>query len=607
MAMSSSVSRVLPLPLEAVVVTGELARRPTRPAESQAESQALVDLMKTLKESNGNVLQELADTAMRLCRAHSAGVSIAEEEAGQAVLRWHGAAGRWAPFLMGTMPRGASPSGAVLDRNAPLLMSYPERHFPYTMGSVPPLAEVLLVPFQVEQVSVGTVWVVSHDGSREFDREDLRLLRSLSEFASLAYQVIRQSRQAREALAREHAGSKLLQAISAGLVRENETNALYEQILDAAITITQSDFASMQMLGGAGDELRLLAWRGFHPRSALFWQLVHIDSGTSCGQALRTGKRFIISDCESHEPVAGTPDLEEYRRSGIRAVQSTPLSSRTGQLVGVLSTHWSEPHEPTASELQLFDVLARLAADLLERAKTEQELREVDRRKDEFLAVLSHELRNPLAPLSTGLELLRRPDFDSGQAGHIHSMMRRQLSHLVRLVDDLLDLSRINRNKINLRCAPLDIRAVIEASVELSKPLVEQRRHSLRVEHPEVSVVVHGDQERLTQVIANLLSNAAKYMSPNGTIHVGYGCEAGNAVIRIQDTGYGIPAEQLETIFEMFNQVPEHRARGESSGLGIGLALSRRLVELHQGSITVRSEGIDRGSEFLVRLPLLGA
>jgi signal transduction histidine kinase len=610
--MSSSASRALPLPLEAVVSTVELDLRPARPGEFQAESQALVDLMKTLKDSNGNVLQALAETALRLCRAHSAGVSILEEEEGRAVFRWHGAAGQCASFLMGTVPREASPCGTVLDRNAPLLMSYPQRHFGYPVSDVPPLVEVLLVPFQVEGISMGTVWVIAHDDSRQFDREDLRLLRNLSEFASLTYQVTRHSEQARQsgqvrdALAKELAGSKLLQAISAGLVGENESNALYEQILDAALAIMQSHFASMQMLGGAGNELRLIASRGFHPRSALYWGLVRIDSDTSCGRALRTGKRFIIPDTESYEPIVGTEDLEEYRRSGIRSVQSTPLTSRTGQLVGVLSTHWNEPHEPTANELRLFDVLARLAADLLERAKTEQDLREVDRRKDEFLAVLSHELRNPLAPLTTGLELLQRPDFDLQQVGRVHSMMRRQLLHLVRLVDDLLDLSRITRNKINLQCKPLDVRVVIEAAVELSKPLIEQREHILRVDHAEGPLVVHGDRERLTQVIANLLSNAAKYMAPNGTIHLRYGSEERHAVIRTQDTGYGIPQEHLETIFEMFNQVPEHRARGESSGLGIGLALSRRLVELHQGSITAHSEGTDRGSEFQLRLPLLG-
>jgi signal transduction histidine kinase/ActR/RegA family two-component response regulator len=415
---------------------------------------------------------------------------------------------------------------------------------------------------------------------------------------------MQQGKEARAALAKEHAGSRLLQAISAGLMREQDVNAIYEQIVEAAITITGADFASMQTLGD--DALRLLAWRGFHPISARFWQQMRLNSSTPCGRAMRTGERFIIADTEADDSLRGSEDLEECRRSGIRSIQSTPLTARTGELVGVLSTHWRVPHEPTADQLRLFDVLARLSADLLERAHTEGALREADRRKDEFLAVLSHELRNPLAPLKTGLELLQRSGNKPELAGNIHSMMSRQLAHLVRLVDDLLDLSRITRNKIELQRVRLELRGVLEAAIELSKPLIELRQHQLSIEHADCPLPVYADHERLTQVVSNVLGNAAKYMAAGGTIRVSSGGGNGEAIIRIRDSGFGIPAEQLESVFDMFNQVKEHRRRG-GGGLGIGLALSRRLVELHGGSIAAHSEGLDRGSEFIIRLPLLGA
>lgn len=595
-------------PLDEVLITAKLAQRPARVPDFPAESAALVGLMKALQEasaSKANILQRLAEAALELCRAHSAGVSIEEEEKGRRTFRWHGAAGRWAPFVRDAAPRTASLCSMALDRNMPLLLAHPERYFETPNTDSPPLAEALLVPFAVDGATAGIVWVVAHDGSRHFDREDLRVLTSLSEFAAVAYQVIQGTGQLQHALSQERAGSELLQAISAGLIRENDVNALYQQILDAATSIMHSDFASLQVL--EEDKLRLLAWRGFHADSGRFWQQVGHDSAASCGKALRTGERFVIVDTEESEALAGTADLDEFRRSGIRAVQSTPLRSRSGELIGVISTHWRAPYEPTTGELRLFDVLVRLTADLMDRSNAEQALREDARRKNEFLAVLSHELRNPLAPLTTGLELLRRPENTPDLIESIHSMMDRQVSHLTRLVNDLLDLSRISRGTIELQRAPLALRVVIEAAIELVKPLVDQRRHQLIVEHDGGALTVNGDLARLTQVVANVLGNAAKYTDAEGTIRLRAGAEDGQAVIRVRDSGLGIPTAQLEEVFEMFTQVHEHRVRSGGGGLGIGLALSRRLIELHGGSIEATSNGLGQGSEFIIRLPIASA
>jgi len=592
-----------PVSLDEVITTEELNRRPSRAPDHAAESAALVGLMHSLKEARPDLLQELAESAMRLCRADSAGISIAETEGGNEIFRWHASAGRWAPYLRQTIPRHASPCGVVLDRGEPLMMALPERHFAYDLaGEVPPVREALLVPFFDEGAIVGTLWVIAHDRDTHFDAEDLRLLRSLSEFASIAFHVRKQQAKLGDALNREVTGTQLLRSLSVGLIGEGDVDELFQKIIESAKQIMHSQFASLQRLEPNG-ELHLLAWSGFHPESARHWQTISTDSVTSCAETSRALVRSTIADAEKAPELRGTQDLEEFRRSGIRSMQSTPLISRNGKQVGVVSTHWSDVHVPGEGELRLFDVLARQAADLIERTNTEAVLRDADRRKDEFLAVLGHELRNPLAPLRTGIELLERGGSEARIVDGVHAMMRRQVTHLTRLVDDLLDLSRITRGDIELRRQTLDLRVVTEAAMELVRPLVDQRQHRMRIVHADTPLWVEGDLDRITQVVANLLANAAKYMSPGGEIVLRTQADVDDVLLSVSDRGFGIPVERLPEIFEMFVQVPEHRARRGGGGLGIGLALSRQLVELHGGTLTAASTGTDQGSEFTVRLP----
>jgi len=242
--------------------------------------------------------------------------------------------------------------------------------------------------------------------------------------------------------------------------------------------------------------------------------------------------------------------------------------------------------------------------DITDRKEAEEALREANRRKSEFLAVLGHELRNPLAPLSAGVELLQQPTISFESIVKVRAMMKRQLDHLSRLVEDLLDLSRVSRGEVALRKAPLDVRDVIDAAVELCTPAIIERQHRLIVETERVLLPAQGDFQRLTQVVGNLLSNAAKYTEPGGTITVTAAIEGENVVVRVRDTGLGLPADSLESVFDMFTQVAEHRERTGGGGLGIGLALSRQLVMQHGGSIEAKSDGPGRGSEFIVRLPL---
>ncbi|HET7671843.1 MAG TPA: ATP-binding protein, partial [Burkholderiales bacterium] len=225
------------------------------------------------------------------------------------------------------------------------------------------------------------------------------------------------------------------------------------------------------------------------------------------------------------------------------------------------------------------------------------------RYKDEFLAMLAHELRNPLAPISNALQLLRIIDPASGEAQHARSIMERQLAHLVRLVEDLMDVSRITRGKIEVRKEPVLLSSVMLSAVETARPAIEAARHRFHINMPADTLSVDGDFVRLAQVIANLLANAAKYTDEGGQIWLDAGREGDEAVIRVRDSGIGIEAGALPRLFEMFGQLAgsEQRSKG---GLGIGLALARALVELHGGSISAASRGLGQGAEFTVRLPL---
>jgi signal transduction histidine kinase len=229
-------------------------------------------------------------------------------------------------------------------------------------------------------------------------------------------------------------------------------------------------------------------------------------------------------------------------------------------------------------------------------------LEEQDRRKDEFLATLAHELRNPLAPIRTGLHILRKGGAGA-QAGRTHEMMERQLRHLVRMVDDLLDISRITLGKVELRRERVDFRTVLGSAIEITRPLVEAANHEFVVRLPDDALPLDADPTRLAQVLANLVNNAAKYTPPSGRIELVAQIDGRELVVRVSDSGIGIPSDMLPRVFDMFTQVGRSIDRSQG-GLGIGLTLVRRLLEMHGGSVEAHSAGIDRGSTFIVRLPL---
>jgi signal transduction histidine kinase len=272
-------------------------------------------------------------------------------------------------------------------------------------------------------------------------------------------------------------------------------------------------------------------------------------------------------------------------------------------------------------ELRVEERTEELERDLAERMRLEQALRDADSRKDEFLAILAHELRNPLAPIRSAVEIMGRRATDDPQTVWCHGVIERQIEHLTRLVDDLLDVSRITRGKIKLERQPTDVATIVARAVETNRPLIDSRKHDLSVQLPGETLEVDGDITRLAQVVGNLLNNASKYTPEGGRIALGVetevapdgravgedsaaGAPAQRVVIRVRDTGIGIPARMLPQVFDLFTQM-DHSVEHSQGGLGIGLGLVRLLTEMHGGTVEAHSEGAGQGSEFVVRLPLL--
>lgn len=236
--------------------------------------------------------------------------------------------------------------------------------------------------------------------------------------------------------------------------------------------------------------------------------------------------------------------------------------------------------------------------------KTNRKLLEADQRKDDFLAILGHELRNPLAPISNAIEVLQRIGPPEPRLKQMRELIDRQVRHMARLVDDLLDVSRITQDKINLKPERLDLCTLVQRAVETQMPVVRARRHELAVDVPDDTLAASGDAVRLAQVLGNLINNAAKYTPDGGRIEVSLTGGEGRAKISVRDNGIGIEAGYLEHVFELFGQVRNPRPHSHD-GLGIGLALVQRLVEMHGGRVEVHSAGPGKGSEFLIYLPLL--
>jgi two-component system CheB/CheR fusion protein len=310
---------------------------------------------------------------------------------------------------------------------------------------------------------------------------------------------------------------------------------------------------------------------------------------------------------ELRDPTTGRPLDIQLPRNGhpaTAAFQQAVLTTPDG-IERRLDAHFDpvpgEDGSPSGAILVLREPADGEAADAELRRRAE-ELVAADRRKDQFLAMLAHELRNPLAPIRNAVELMRQVETQDPSFQPSREMVERQVKHLARLVDDLLDVSRLTHGSIRLRKEPVDLGAVIGRAVDATRPLIESRNHKLTVELPSPPLRLEADAARLEQVLSNLLNNSAKYTMPGGQISLWAGKEGDEAVVRVRDNGIGVPPDVLGRVFEPFVQSDGSLARSEG-GLGIGLTLVRSLVEMHGGTVEASSPGLGQGSEFVVRLP----
>ncbi|HEU0201110.1 MAG TPA: chemotaxis protein CheB [Burkholderiaceae bacterium] len=408
-------------------------------------------------------------------------------------------------------------------------------------------------------------------------------------------------RQSERHLAAELEAMKHLHGLVTRLLVAPDLPAALDKVLAATIEISGAVMGNIRLLNKDDGTLEIVAQRGFQPELLESFRKVTVDGDSAYARALRAGERVIIQDVQADARYA--PYREIAARAGYRAVQSTPLLSRDNEVMGVLSTHYAKPMLPSDRDLRVLDLYSRQAAEFIEHVRSRDALAAADRRKDEFLAVLGHELRNPLATIRHTVELLKRGKHTEGTR-HSLEVVERQTGTLVRLVDDLLHVSRIVEGKIQLRMEPVELAAVVSNAVQESEHLVEASGHRVSLTLPEAGIWVHGDPVRLSQVFGNLLVNARRHTPAGGEIHVTVGSEDRHAVVSVRDSGVGIAAEDLSHIFEMFYQASPLAAQPRE-GLGIGLALVKALVELHRGTIEALSAGANQGSEFIVRLPLV--
>ncbi|MEY4642499.1 MAG: hypothetical protein RLZZ227_2493 [Pseudomonadota bacterium] len=331
------------------------------------------------------------------------------------------------------------------------------------------------------------------------------------------------------------------------------------------------------------------------------------DFGPFVIATLHAGRTYVVADAATDQRI-NSEYLKAYTAAGIVSCVTVPLL-KEGNFVAALSINHHAARTWSNSEIAIIEETAERVWTAAERARAIQALREseaalrvADHRKNEFLGILAHELRNPLAPIHNGVTLLEA-GIDPSRLAAVSKMMKRQVGQMARLIDDLLDVSRVTEGKIELRKMRCDLGAAITRAVEANQPLREKLGHKLLLVKSGRPVHVFADLTRLTQIIGNLLNNACKFTDRGGQIFLSVQSDDTHAVIRVRDTGIGMSREQIPKLFELFSQADTSLARAES-GLGIGLAVVKRLVEMHGGTVAASSPGLGQGSEFVVRLPL---
>ena len=386
--------------------------------------------------------------------------------------------------------------------------------------------------------------------------------------------------------------SALTAEAAGALLQSDNPHAVIEHLCRKAMADLDCQFFFNFLFDRLTGSLRLNAFAGAPEHEArLFEQLDYETALRGC----------VVRDCESKGACTAHHLRAKLRESyGVTAYSCHPLIA-PGRVIGTLSFGSRTRSEFNDLEIEVMETLSHFVSIAIARAEMEHALRHSDRCKDEFIATLAHELRNPLAAIGNGFNVLN----ETGGAAlpRLRPMLDRQLGLLVRLVDDLLETARIKTGKIELKKQRVDLANAINQSIQSSEPLLRSRAHNVAVRLPSEALFVEGDPARLVQVFANLIDNAAKYTAANGWIDVSAARYGAEAVVSVRDNGLGIPAEKLESIFDMFSQIG-CRPEDSLGGLGIGLNLARGLIEQHGGRLEARSGGLGCGSEFIVRLPL---
>jgi signal transduction histidine kinase/DNA-binding response OmpR family regulator len=561
-----------------------------------------------------HILETLTEEATKLCRAQfGAFFHNVDDEAG----------GQYMLYKLAGVPREAF-AGFPMPRNTPVFaptfageravrsdditaeVNYgrnPPRHG-MPEGHLP-VRSYLAVPVVNRNGAVLGGLFFGHAEVGQFTAADEQLMVAVAAQAATAIDNGRLYQQARAAEAR----TVRLQAITANLSRAVTPNEAGETLLESAMPAIGAVAGLARLVSSDGRMLELFSLVGALPPD-LVGRLanVPIDSAMPGSESARTGKVVWLPNAGAI--AARNPELEDLRRRmGAEAWGAVPLAFE-GRIIGVVSFWCGTEHHLSRADEEFLLAAGGQCAQAIVRAQlyadaqaARADAESANRAKDEFLAMLGHELRNPLAPIQTALQLMRLRGDQS--LSNERRVIERQVEHVVRLVDDLLDVSRITRGKVELKRVEVELADVIAKAIEIAGPLVEEHAHILSVDVPRTGLRVSADPVRMAQVFANLLTNAAKYTGERGAIAIRATRDGAEVVARVTDSGVGIDPEMLPRVFEVFVQERQSLDRAQG-GLGLGLTIVRNLVALHGGSVSAHSEGRGRGSEFVVRLPAIG-
>lgn len=459
------------------------------------------------------------------------------------------------------------------------------------------------------------------DGSVVWCRSTVTLLRDPSgEIKQLIgiIEDIADRKQAEQALQEQTRILELLNAAGTSIAAQLDLDTVAQTVTDAAVQLSGAKFGAFfyNASNQQGQPLALFTVSGA-PRAA--FERANLPRNNSLFKPRFRGEGIVRAADITQDPRCSTPSSYHGTPEAqlpVRSYLAVPVISRSGQIIGELFLGHPDANVFTQRTERLISSLAAQAATAIDNARlyeaaqreiasrllAETALRETDQRKDEFLATLAHELRNPLAPIRQAALISKSAGTTEAQKSWSHDVIDRQVRHMALLLDDLLDISRITRGTLELRTEMVELAAVIDAAIETARPAIDAKQHRLSIELPSRNLSFSADPLRLAQILSNLLINAAKYTDPGGQIHLRASCDARLIRISVADSGIGIPAEAIGSVFAMFSQVKSSQDRSDG-GLGIGLALAKGLADLHGGTIEAQSAGIGHGSEFTVLLP----